>query len=93
MTSKEKAYLRSKAMNIKVALQVGKLGIHDNIILDIENYLNAHELMKISFLKNSDIDKDIFKKELEDKNITIVTTIGRTMILYRYSKKLKEHIL
>ena len=61
MTSKQIAHLKSLAMNIKVVLQVGKLGIHDNVITDIENYLDAHELMKISLLKNSDIDELEFK--------------------------------
>lgn len=92
MTSKQIAHLKSLAMNIKVVLQVGKLGIHDNVITDIENYLDAHELMKISLLKNSDIDELEFKTILISKGITIVTKIGRTMVLYRYSKKLKEHI-
>lgn len=92
MTSKQIAHLKSLAMNIKVVLQVGKLGIHDNVITDIENYLDAHELMKISLLKNSDIDELEFKTLLISKGITIVTKIGRTMVLYRYSKKLKEHI-
>ncbi len=92
MTSKQIAHLKSLAMNIKVVLQVGKLGIHDNVITDIENYLDAHELMKISLLKNSDIDELEFKTLLISKGITVVTKIGRTMVLYRYSKKLKEHI-
>lgn len=92
MTSKQIAHLKSLAMNIKVVLQIGKLGIHDNVITDIENYLDAHELMKISLLKNSDIDELEFKTLLISKGITVVTKIGRTMVLYRYSKKLKEHI-
>lgn len=92
MTSKQIAHLKSLAMNIKVVLQVGKLGIHNNVITDIENYLDAHELMKISLLKNSDIDELEFKTLLISKGITVVTKIGRTMVLYRYSKKLKEHI-
>lgn len=92
MTSKQIAHLKSLAMNIKVVLQVGKLGVHDNVITDIENYLDAHELMKISLLKNSDIDELEFKTLLISKGITVVTKIGRTMVLYRYSKKLKEHI-
>lgn len=93
MTSKQIAYLKSQAMKIKPVLQVGKLGIHDNVITDIEQYLDAHELMKVSLLPNSDIDLTDFKALLASKNITTVSKIGRTLILYRFSKKLKEHVL
>ncbi len=92
MKTKQIAKLKSIAANLKPVLQVGKYGIHENVMIDICDYLNAHEIMKISLLKNTDIDLEAFKALLISKGITIVSKIGRTMTLYRFSNKLKEHI-
>ena len=48
--------------------------------------------MKVSILKNSDIDDLEFKSLLIAHNITIVSKIGRVFILYRFSNKLTKHI-
>ncbi len=92
MTTKQIAHLKSIAMNLKPVMQVGKLGVHENLIKDIEAHLDKHELMKVSILKNSDIDDLEFKSLLIAHNITIVSKIGRIFILYRFSNKLTKHI-
>ena len=56
MTTKERAYLRSLAMTLKPIFQIGKNGISENQVIDISNALEAHELIKINALKNSDED-------------------------------------
>lgn len=92
MTRKQIAHLKSLAMNLKPVLQVGKLGVHDSLIEVIEKHLDANELMKVSLLKNSDIDEQEFRSILISKDITIVSKIGRTLILYRYSDRLSKHL-
>lgn len=92
MTTKQIAHLKSLAMNLKPVLQVGKLGVHDSLIEVIEKHLDANELMKVSLLKNSDIDEQEFRSILISKGITIVSKIGRTLILYRYSDRLSKHL-
>ena len=46
LTSKERAELRSQATNLDTTLIVGKSGITDTLIADVENQLTARELVK-----------------------------------------------
>ena len=48
LTGKQKSYLRSLANRINATFQVGKDGVNENMVTDILNYLNKHELMKVS---------------------------------------------
>ena len=52
LTPKEKAYLKSLAQKEKAVFQIGKEGLSDNLLTDVLNYLNKHELIKISILQN-----------------------------------------
>ena len=53
MTSKQRAKLRSMANNLETILQVGKGGISENTIRQVEDALKARELIKIRVLENS----------------------------------------
>ena len=46
MTSKDRAYLRSLANSIEPVFQVGKSGITDNLIKQVNDALEARELIK-----------------------------------------------
>ena len=59
MTSKQRAYLRSLASSKNAIFQVGKNEISENMVIQISNALEAHELIKISILENISIDEVI----------------------------------
>ena len=46
MTSKQRAYLRGLANKIDAIFQVGKNGISDNLIMQVNDALEARELIK-----------------------------------------------
>ena len=52
LTTKQKVKLRSLAMELRPIFQVGKEGLSDNLIKGLNDALEAHELIKISVLKN-----------------------------------------
>ena len=58
LTPKEKAYLKSIAQKEKATFQIGKEGLSENLLNDVLNYLNKHEIIKISILQNSMVEKD-----------------------------------
>ena len=94
MTSKLRAYLRSLANNIDAIFQVGKNGISDNFINQINDALEARELIKISVLETAP------EEILEIANILanstrseIVQTMGSKITLYRARKKNSKIIL
>ncbi len=47
MTSKERAAWRAKANSLEPIIQLGKEGISDNLITQIDDTLDARELIKI----------------------------------------------
>ena len=58
LTGKQRRYLRSLAHNLKPVFQIGKEGVNDNLIAQIDDYLEIHELLKVSILQNSSEDKN-----------------------------------
>ena len=53
MTSKQRAYLKSLAVNLDTIFQIGKGGISDELCLQLLNALNARELIKIKVLETA----------------------------------------
>lgn len=88
MTSKDRAYLRSLANTIDPIFQVGKGGISDNLIKQVDDALEARELIKITVLETSPDDGMDIGNELASKtNSTLVQIMGRKITLYRKRKK------
>ncbi len=88
LNGKQKRYLRSQAATMKAVVIIGKEGISRNLIATLNDALNAHELVKVSMLKNCE---ENFKEVVFDlaaaTNAETIQTIGRTFVLYKKSKK------
>ena len=52
MTTQERAKLRSLSNNLRDLVFLGKEGLTDNVIMQINDNLYAHELIKIKAQKN-----------------------------------------
>lgn len=90
LTTKQKTYLRKIAQTKKALFQVGKDQIGDNLVKTLMDSLEAHELVKISLLKSCSITIDEAAIELAARTHSeIIQIIGRTVVLYRRSKKNK----
>ena len=88
LNSKQRAYLKSVASNLEPAFQVGKGGVSKEQAEGIAQYLKAHELIKITVLKNAAFTaKEIATDLSEALSAECVATIGHKIILYRRSKK------
>lgn len=86
LTGKQKRFLRSKAHHIKPIFQVGKMGVNDNMIEQINDALEKRELLKVSILQNCFEEKDDVAKQLaEGTEAEIVQIIGNNIILYKES--------
>lgn len=88
MTSKERAYLKGLANRVPSLYQVGKDGISENMIKQIDDALSARELIKGNVLENSMMSAwDVAKELAEKTNSQVVQVIGNRFILYRRSEK------
>ena len=94
MTSKQRAYLRSLAINIHPILQIGKFGLSDNTIKQINDVLEARELIKINVLDTAPENiKDLGNEISSITNSIFVQSIGNKITLYRAKKKNQKIIL
>ena len=93
LSPKQKAFLKSLAQKEKAKFQIGKEGLSDNLLTDALNYLNKHEIMKISILQNSDVEDEEVFEFFEDAGIDVVQKIGRVVVLYKHSDNVKEPIV
>ncbi len=88
MTSKERAYLKGLANRVPSLYQVGKDGISENVIKQIDDALSARELIKGNVLENSMMSAwDVAQELAEKTHSQVVQVIGNRFILYRRSEK------
>lgn len=88
ITSGQRAKLRSMAQTLNPIFHVGKNGINQNFINDINTALELHELIKISVLRNSDIDaKESMAILCDQTGAEPVTAIGSKFVIYRRSSR------
>ncbi|APX72540.1 YhbY family RNA-binding protein [Companilactobacillus allii] len=89
---KKNSYLRGQAQTIKPLIQVGREGISDNLLQQIETLVNTNELLKISLLQNTMVEpKELITALMElDDQIVPVQTIGSKVIIYKKAPKIKN---
>ncbi|GAE27091.1 RNA binding protein [Halalkalibacter wakoensis JCM 9140] len=94
LTGKQKRFLRSKAHHLTPIFQVGKGGVNENMSKQIDEALEARELLKVSILQNCDEDKDtVVDRLVKDTKAELVQVIGNTIVLYKESKENKQLVL
>lgn len=88
LSSKQRAYLRGLANNIEPIFQIGKGGVTDVMIREIDVAIEARELIKIKVLNNSMADVRESAHEIgEQIGADVVQVIGGKFVLYRPSKE------
>ncbi|MEQ8153747.1 MAG: ribosome assembly RNA-binding protein YhbY [Clostridiaceae bacterium] len=88
ITSKQRAYLRSLSNNLDVIFQIGKNGIEDAFIKQVEEALEARELIKIKVLENSGLDtREASNIICEKTGCEGVQAIGSKIVLFKQSTK------
>ncbi|MDN7245823.1 ribosome assembly RNA-binding protein YhbY [Planococcus shenhongbingii] len=94
LTGKQKRFLRSEAHHLDPIFQVGKGGVSGTMLRQIEEALEARELVKISILQNNEDDKhDVAKQLAEGTYAELVQLIGHTVVLYKPSVNNKKIVL
>ena len=91
MTSKQRAYLKSLASRIDTIFQIGKGGISDEICFQLNNAMEARELIKIKLLETCpDPIKDVAAEIAEKTGAEVVQTIGTKIVLFKVSSNEKN---
>lgn len=91
LTSKQRSYLKSLAHNIDPITYIGKEGITEVFISQLNDVLEARELVKVSIQKNGFLDtKDAANEVVRLSDAEFVQAIGRKFVIYKKSKNNPE---
>lgn len=88
MTSKERAYLRGLANTLDAIFQVGKAGVSDILLEQLNHAIEARELIKISVLETAPASaKELAQEIALGTNSIVVQTVGNKITLFRQKAK------
>lgn len=91
MTSKQRAYLRGLANPMEPILHVGKDGVNDNMIKQLDDALEARELIKCAVQQGCELTAREALDELCARvHAEPVQCIGRRFVMYRESRQNKR---
>lgn len=84
ITSKQRAALRSQSNGMETIFQVGKGGISDMLVQQVEDALKAREMIKLRVLESAPVFAREAAQELAEKcGAEIVQVIGSRFILFK----------
>ena len=93
VTPPQKRKLRKQAQTIKPLIQIGKNGVTDNTINNIDTKLEDHELVKIKYNINKDQREALTQRIAQETKSEIIDTIGNTATLYRRSSNPAKRVI
>ena len=88
LTSKQRAYLRGLANTMEAIFQVGKGGVNDALIAQVDDALRVRELIKVRVLETSpESVKEVAQAVAEGTKADVVKVIGSRFVLFRRNPK------
>jgi len=88
ITSKERSKLNSLANSINTLVYMGKNGVTEAFLAQVDEMLNDHELLKIGVQKNCEYTaKEVINALCDALDAEPVHAIGNKIIIYRLSNK------
>lgn len=90
ITSKQRKYLKSLGHSLEPIIQIGKSGITENLIKQIDETLETRELIKVKILNNNTLDANEVANDLSEQlRAEFVQSIGNKFVIYRESQDKK----
>lgn len=84
LKGKQRAYLRSVANTLKPITQIGKEGVTESFLDQLEDMLKAREIVKVSILENAGLDaKETANAICEAIRAEFVQAIGFKFTIYK----------
>lgn len=88
LTGKQRSFLKSKANTMDPMFQLGKNGLTESFIKQVDVVLETKELLKISVLNNSGLDaKEVAIELANELKAEFVQSMGNKLVIYRESKE------
>ncbi|MCR5524761.1 ribosome assembly RNA-binding protein YhbY [Limosilactobacillus urinaemulieris] len=86
LRGKQKRFLRAQANHLQPIFAVGKEGLTQNWVNQLDGALDRRELIKVNILQNSDVTPKEVQHFIESQTaIQVVQIIGRVLVLFKVS--------
>jgi len=83
LTSDQKRALKKKAHNLDPLVQIGKNGVTDGAIANIDKALSDHTLIKVKYINHKSEKRELTDAITSRTGSTLIDLIGNTATLYR----------
>lgn len=84
LTERQRKYLRRLAHGMKPTVQVGKAGLTEGLLAELNNCLTRHELIKIKVCaENRDLRDQTIDDLSRSTGAEIIQRVGNTALLFR----------
>jgi len=84
LSKKQTKFLRAKCHELKAVIMMGQKGLTDEVLAELDNALNHHELVKIKLsVDDRDARKQVITEICEKTQSEEVQSIGKTLSVYR----------
>jgi RNA-binding protein len=88
LTGKQTRHLRALGHHLDPVVQIGKNGITDAVIAQLEGAISDHELIKVKLLPECPIDRAAAGEAVAKAiGADLVQTLGRTLLLWKRNPK------
>ena len=86
LRGKQKRFLRAQANHLQPIFAVGKEGLTQNWVDQLDGALDRRELIKVNILQNSDVTPKEVQHFIESQTeIQVVQIIGRVLVPFKVS--------
>jgi RNA-binding protein len=83
LTSKQRKYLRGVAHDLEPVVHVGKGGLTDELVAQVDGALDAHELIKVRFVAGKAEKAALAAEICARTDAAEAGRVGHVVILYR----------
>lgn len=90
LTPKQKKNLRAKAHALKPVVIIGNAGLTDNVLAEIDQALDYHELIKVRVNAANKTTHQQVTKQICNSNAALVQSIGHIIVLFREKKAVRD---
>ena len=88
LTGKQRRHLRGLAHHEKALVQIGRGGLTDGVMTELDQALETHELVKVRLGQDCPVDAAEAMPAIERATASHVAQhIGRTLVVYRQRAK------
>ncbi len=94
ITGKQRSYLKKLAHSLEPTVFLGKSGLTENIVAEMEIGFEYRELVKVKLQEGCDLEpRDVANEIAQLTEAEFVQAIGRKFVLYRKSKDNPQIVL